>query len=143
MHTERIGIFKKENPGKDFPKFVEVSAEECKRISAMLSQKFLKDTYSGLDLLSQLIKKSKRQSNVDATLESFSLLSVLKENGISVSEDGYVDYYRLDRMLRMRMQDIDSYFPYLFYPSADDIQIFDTTLSWMIFIAHDGEVFIL
>jgi hypothetical protein len=143
MYKERMELYKRENPNVIFPDFQEIPSEECKSLSLEISKKFLNEAFSGLDLLTQLFKKAVRIENVNAASECFSLIETLQKQEITFTETGYIDWYRLDRTTKMRIQDISSCFEYLYFPSADDIQIFDSSISWLMFIEHDGEVYIL
>lgn len=40
----------------------------------------------------------------------------------------------------MKLDDLNKYFYDIWYPVAEDIEIFDRECNWMILISHDGDV---
>lgn len=143
MYKERIELFRADNPAKVFPDFYELSVEECQKNALIISKKFLNGAYEGMDLVLKLIKIANSIDGIDASSGTFSLVELLKKQQVCYTEEGYIDWYRFDDTTAMKIRDINSVFDYLYFPSADDIQIYDDSFSWILFVKHYGEVFLL
>jgi hypothetical protein len=68
------------------------------------------------------------------------LLHIFNENEISYSEKIYLNWYRFDRIDEMYVMDVAQYFSDLWYPGADDIDVFDFDLNWIISVTHYGDL---
>jgi hypothetical protein len=60
--------------------------------------------------------------------------------GVTSSETIFLNWYRYDDVDEMRLADVTKFFEDIWYPSSDDLDIFDESLRWILSIRHDGEV---
>jgi hypothetical protein len=78
--------------------------------------------------------------DLNANDSGFSLIGVLDHLNIKSTNIVYVNWYQYDEIDEMALSDLNRYFEYIWYPGADDIDIFDSTLYWLLSISHDGNI---
>ena len=144
MEQFKIEIFKDEHHGRPFPPFTTLGKEDADRLLQAFARKMhLSEPYDGLILLKALFARSSGVEGVNATSDAFHLLSVLESFSISPEREVYVNWYRFDVIDRMNSVELAAYFPYVWYAGPDDIEIFDDSLSWVLFVDHGGYLRIL
>ena len=74
--------------------------------------------------------------------ENFDLENVTQTAGISVHDKVFVNWYHFDKIDTLAFKDLAVFLGYIWYPSSDDIDIFDSSFSWIVSITHQGEVYI-
>jgi hypothetical protein len=77
---------------------------------------------------------------ISAEAENFSLCEVLRSLNLAAQVSLFVLWYRQKLVERYDEDFLDKYFDYVWYPSVDDIEIFNTELSFVISVRHDGTV---
>ena len=120
-----------------FPAFRQADAGEC----ATIRDKFLKQLGGGstrpfADLL------EKRQSFA-GSIEDFGLppLPALFETlSIHCLDSVYINWHscRDGDIDELFLSDLSTHFYDIWYPSSDDIDIFDASLRWVVSVRHDG-----
>ncbi len=55
----------------------------------------------------------------------------------------YLEWGPLREIDCFQMKDLNKHFYDVWYPSSDDIELFDDTLDWIIFVRHYGGVQLL
>ena len=100
----------------------------------------LPDELDGLQVLRIVNQKSTVVVGVDATRDDFDLESVLKRLKFEASDTVFLNWYRFDRIDELRTDDACRIFSDLFYPSSDDLDIFDLSANWLLSIEHNGFV---
>jgi hypothetical protein len=78
-------------------------------------------------------------SGVDAE-DGFDLRDLISVVGIKAGADVLVNWYRFDQIDRIAFSDLSEHFDHIWYPSSDDIEIFDESLDWFVLVRHDGRV---
>ncbi len=136
METFKIDLFKSEHK-TDFPRFISLSTEDCLMLVDGLLKKY---EFSNIDSLMKLLYSNKELLlSIDAC-EEFKLIDTLSSLKVNPLTDVYVNWRRFDDIDIFNIADVDKYFFDLWYPSSDDIDIFDESLDWIISIRHDGRV---
>ncbi|MEX0599721.1 MAG: hypothetical protein WD205_03690, partial [Rhodothermales bacterium] len=79
----------------------------------------------------------------DANAVDLRISDILKECGIHPATKVYVNWDRFEEVDRMALDDLDDFFHYIWYPSSDDIDVFDDDLEWILSVTHGGSVMIL
>lgn len=126
-----------------FPNFTSIDVMMVQalhdRIMHHLTDK--KQTLSG-KVYAMVRSKATRVENADAERADFDIYSVFKEAGIQTQHNLYIDWNNgvIDTM---NTSDFIRYFSDIWYPSSDDILLFDETTTWFVSISHEGEVFCL
>jgi hypothetical protein len=135
METFKIDLFKKEYKIV-FPNFVHLSENECLPLIAQISKKF------DLEINNLIQSISLRQSyleNIDAK-DGFNLIETLNSISILPLAKIYINWYQFDNIDLLFTSDLNKYFYDIWFPSADDIDLFDESLNWIVSIRHDGIV---
>jgi len=146
MEQRNIDGFKHEYPDKKFPDFRHLSLEETEKIRLTIKEKLnLSINLSDLELVKTLYSLSKLCEDDEdyAEDENFNLLNCLKKNQISPNEKVYINFYRFDDVDELALDDVVKYFEYMWYSYSDDIDIFDSSLSWILSIDHNGQIYVL
>ena len=133
--------FKLENFKLDHPEErtfdVNVSKDiTVREVQARLCKKFSQETI-GIDLVKVIREKSLYIGDV-----SESVSKIFNQEGIKQPETIFLNWYRFDAFDEMLFSDFIKCFDYIWYPSADDLDIFDQSLSWILSIDHDGSIFL-
>lgn len=144
MDTVKIDNFKRYYPMSDFPLYRTLSPQESERIRRSLGARLgIPDSTSPLDLVKYVSMKSTIIPNFDAEQEDFDLNTLLNSLGIERKENVLVNWYRYDRIDEMTFADLSKYFHDIWYPRADDIDIFDKSLDWILSVGYSGVVSVL
>lgn len=122
-----------------FPSFRKLNVEECLNIVSSLIQKFnLPENISSLDLIKYIAQLGDLIPNLDTEDPGFNLIKLLKSYNITQNKNIFIDWYRFDNIDEMSLDDLSKHFDDIWYPSSDDITIFDSSLNWFLFIYHYG-----
>lgn len=141
MDEHKIQNFNNNYPNSAFPDFRTLSAVEAEHIRKSLRDKL--GMHSGstpLDIVIKLGDDSTVISGADADADDFSFKSAVLQAGIEPSKRVLINWYRFDVIDEIALDDLTNYFDDIWYPSSDDIEIFDNSISWMISIGHSGEM---
>ena len=141
MEQTKIENFLRENPGSTFPTFVTLDRQKCKNIRSILSQKLgLGISIDNFDFTNEVAKCSAVCEGVEYDGEKFDLRKTLDSLSIVWPEIVYINWYRFDEIDQMKFVDLAQYFDDIWYPSSDDIEIFDETFCWILSITHFGQL---
>jgi len=136
----KIEYFEREHGENSFPAFRSLAREEADHTLALLKRRLaLPDELNALDVLNIADQKGVVVDGVDATEDTFDLRLVLDRIGFSAAKV-LVNWYRFDRIDEFATEDLCRYFLDVFYPPADDMEIFDLDLTWLVSIRHYGAV---
>jgi len=139
MDTFKIENFKAENKDRVFPVYHHLSKLETKIIFDCLSDIFFSSGNRSPIKLVKIISQSVVYIEAfNASKAEFRLKAVLQHLNIEPDDDVYLNWYRFDDIDQIGTSGLDQYFHDIWYPSSDDIDIFDQHLSWIISIRHDG-----
>jgi hypothetical protein len=72
--------------------------------------------------------------------QEFALRSLFPALGIAPQPELFLNWARFEEIDAFQTTDVAQYFNDLWYPGADDIDLFDASLSWIVSIRHDGVV---
>jgi hypothetical protein len=136
----KIENFEQEHGANSFPAFRSLASEETNQMLTSLKRRLgLPDELNAQDVLQSIDQKSVVVDGVDATEDAFDLRAVLGGLGFSAGKV-FVNWYRFDRIDEFGTEDLCKYFGDIFYPSADDLEILDSSLTWLVSIRHYGAV---
>ena len=79
-------------------------------------------------------------TEVDLDQYEVALPELLRRAGIKPCPVLYVQWSALRDIDRFESEELARHFYDVWYPSADDIEIFDDTLAWLMFVRHYGGV---
>jgi hypothetical protein len=141
MDKFKIDQFEADNPGSKFPKFYSLDAPQTKEIRFKLLERLSLDISTDTKrLLEEIASNGSFVPEVNANSPDFDLTELLLRQGIQALGKVYVNWYRYDDIDEFRLEDLSNHFNSIWYAGPDDIEIFDTTLSWVVSIRHDGVV---
>lgn len=121
--------------------FENLSADKCRELRRGLARRLgVTAEIDGLFLLNKIAGLLAVVEEADACKDSFDLNQVLKSKGVFPKDLVYINWHRFDDIDRMRIVDLKLRFTDIWYPSADDIEVFDDAFSWILSITHDGSV---
>jgi len=136
----KIDHFKKNNPGKEFPWHRTLASSDMEEVCRRLADILQVPSGNNLDIVNALYSCSQVLEENNAETEGFSLSELTESINISPTENVYINWYRFDNIDEIRFVDLCKYFEDIWYPGPDDIDIFDSTLSWILSITHDGVI---
>ena len=124
-----------------FPWFKSLSTEECLNISQRWRAVMQCELgVSDLDLMNIILSKSEVIKNCSSEDTNFDLSALFMRLGVASNEKVYLNWYRFDRIDEMLLKDLTLHFNDIWYPSSDDLDIFDASYKWLISVAHHGQV---
>lgn len=135
MENFKISLFEKEY-GRKFPSFKSLSSEECNHISKEIIMKHLITDA----VLNWLVINQSHCGSI-FTHEKLSFAKMLNELNIFADTEIYVNWYKFDDIDKMALSDFNKYLEDIWFAGADDIDIFDKSLSWFLSIRHDGQLY--
>ena len=137
MEDWKIEHFKRDHQTVSFPWYRSLSTSESLNIRRTLAHR-LGTLYSGDDLA--LVKRvddlGRIVQGVNAEDPGFSMARVLTSLGITPPQQIIINWFRYDKLDEMFSEDLDRYFEYIWYPAAEDIDILDGSVSWILSISH-------
>ena len=144
MQTFKTANFKKDKPGHAFPQFESLEPSETQAIRVSLGARLgLSPAANSLELARCVDQRARTLPDMDAEDSSFDLAGALSAEGIRPRPNVYVNWYRFDEIDRMSFGDLAANFDDVWYPSSDDIDIFDDSVSWILSVSHEGAVKVL
>ncbi len=144
MEKIKIENFSREYPNRHFPSYKTLSAPDAKKIEEIIAGKLeMPPNSSPLELVKVLREKSSVIPDLHAESDNFDLKSTLLNVGISPNARVFINWYRFDQIDEISLDDLSSHFDDIWYPAADDIDLFDDSFSWIVSIGYSGEIMIL
>ncbi|WP_149720163.1 heat-shock protein, partial [Campylobacter concisus] len=135
MDQIKLENFRKEY-GFEMPIVRSLSAGECLKIRENLLHKF------SLDDIDEFFKidKFNRLDGFNANEENFDLKTAFSELGIAMPNEICINFNKFESIDILRFDDLSKFFSDIWYPSLDDIEIFDINLNWIISVRHYGGI---
>lgn len=144
MDTIKLEDFVRDHPGENFPEYRTLSEQESARIRrAIASQLGLPPDVGPLELVRAVADKAVAVPQINAEDKSPDFRALLYEAGVSPREKVLINWYRFDRVDEMSLNDFSRCFGDLWYPAADNIDLFDHSLSWIVSVDYSGTVSLL
>lgn len=141
MEKFKIDNFVRENPSCVFPDVLTLTQDETLSIrSRLIDILKLDPTVDSLKLINFLWGKSSAINSINAEEEDFNFFELIRLAGINPKQSVLVNWDRMETIDRIRLDDFCKYFSDIWYPSSDDIEVFDDSLTWMILIEHSGDI---
>ena len=129
MRDFKIQYFEQDNPGKKFPSFRVTSEEDSVAHNTKICH-FIKS-----------IMDDDPVANFDANKLEFSLSEVWNHVQIS-PQDNLLLAFDGDSVIEMRRVDVEQFLSAIWYSTADDLFIFDTSAQWLLLVHHSGLIFV-
>ena len=136
MDQIKLENFRKEY-GFDMPIVRSLSAGECIKIRENLLRKF---SLNDIDEFFKIDKFS-RLDGFNADEENFDLKAVFNKLGIAMPNEICINFNKFESIDILRFDDLFKFFSDIWYPSLDDIEIFDINLSFIFSVKHYGAIY--
>ena len=136
MDQIKLENFRKEY-GFEMPIVRSLSAGECLKIRENLLHKF---SLNDVDEFFKIDKFSKLDGfNADEV--NFDLMTAFSELGIAMPNEICINFNKFESIDILHFDDLSKFFSDVWYPSLDDIEIFDINLSFIVSVRHYGEIY--
>lgn len=143
MDKFKIENFKTKNPTERFPSFKELDNLKCKKICDEIIMRYGLVCQSSLEMVRIIDSYQEVVEGLSADNESFKLQGFFNHLDIKPEKNVFINWYRYDQIDSILWDDFVENFDYIWYPSADDIDIFDNTFDWILSVKHNGVLKIL
>ena len=136
MDQIKLENFRKEY-GFEMPIIRSLSNDECLKIRENLLHKF---SLNNIDEFFKIDKFSKLDGfNADEV--NFDLMTAFSELGIAMPNEICINFNKFESIDILHFDDLSKFFSDVWYPSLDDIEIFDINLSFIISVRHYGAIY--
>ena len=143
MEQFKLDFFKKEHGGQTM-NFITLSKEECDKVFASFCSVY-KIKEQERNLVFEIIQDkgipvnftNAEEQNFDLSCLMLGLFKKQLPTHLYVCWD---DFYTIDRF---DVNDVINYFSDIWYPSVDDIIIFDDSYKVCMMVRHDGVIYLL
>jgi hypothetical protein len=144
MDKIKLEDFVRDHPGEIFPENRLLSEQDTTYIRRIIASKLgLAPNVAPLNLVRAVADKAMTLPQINAEDESPDFRALLYEAGVNPRDKVLINWYRFDRIDEMSLDDFSRYFGDLWYPAADNIDLFDHSLSWILTIDYSGTVSLL
>ena len=136
MDQIKLENFRKEY-GIKMPIIRSLPAGECLKIRENLLHKF------SLDDIDEFFKidKFSRLDGFNADEENFDLKAVFGKLNIATPNEICINFNKFESIDILHFDDLSKFFSDIWYPSLDDIEIFDLNLNWIFSVRHYGAIY--
>ena len=139
MENVKIDNFQKAFPDQEFPPFSHLNIQIATKFKVLLGRKLgIANPADGLELIRKLVATGTAHPEYGVVEDVLSLGQVLASTNLSRPESVYLNWHRFDDIDSLKTVDFEAYFPDIWYPSADDLDVFDDSLKWILTITHNG-----
>ena len=136
MDQIKLENFRKEY-GFKMPIIRSLSAGECLKIRENLLHKF------SLDDVDEFFKidKFSRFDGFNADEEKFDLKAAFRKLNIATPNEICINFNKFESIDILHFDDLLKFFSDIWYPSLDDVEIFDLNLSFIFSVRHYGVIY--
>ncbi|WP_103571379.1 heat-shock protein [Campylobacter concisus] len=136
MDQIKLENFRKEY-GFEMPIIRSLSSDECLKIREKLLHKF------GLKNIDEFFKidKFNKLDGFNADEANFDLKTAFSELSIATPNEICINFNKFENIDILHFDDLSKFFSDVWYPSLDDIEIFDINLSFIVLVRHYGAIY--
>ena len=136
MDQIKLENFRKEH-GIKMPIIRSLPAGECIKIRENLLHKL---SLKNIDEFFK-IDKFNKFDGFSADEANFDLKTAFGELGIATPNEICINFNKFESIDILRFDDLSKFFSDIWYPSLDDIEIFDINLSFIVSVRHYGAIY--
>ena len=138
MDQIKLENFRKEY-GFEMPIIRSLLSDECLKIREKLLHKF------GLKNIDEFFKidKFNKLDGFNADEANFDLKTAFSELSIATPNEICINFNKFENIDILHFDDLSKFFSDVWYPSLDDIEIFDINLSFIFSVRHYGRIYYL
>ena len=141
MEQYKLDFFKKDHKKQNLS-FVSLYMEECDKVFASFCLSYKIAPLYRNDIFSIIQSEGRFVNSVNAKDENFDLRRLIYEQNIKEMPKHvnvcWDSFYTIDAF---DFKDVADFFDYIWYPSADDIILFDESYKVCFMVRHDGAVY--
>lgn len=136
MDQIKLENFRKEY-GFEMPIVRSLSNDECLKLREKLLHKF------SLDDIDEFFKidKFSKLDGFNAGEANFDIKAVFSKLNIATPNEICINFNKFENIDILHFDDLSKFFSDVWYPSLDDIEIFDINLSFIISVRHYGAIY--
>lgn len=140
MESFKFELYRQEY-GKDFSDIRQLTVEEMEKIRMKMFVEF--QVNDPLELVLRINSLVVHLDNFDANNEkSFSLKRLFVCLNKEYVTKIHINWFRFDHIDEIDFNNLTTHFYDIWFPAADDIDLFDKTCTWIVSIRHDGKIFV-
>ena len=135
--------FVRERPGEDFPAYESLEAAVAKAIHDKIAMIVGAIGVEDPVALARAVDACERPvvgPGSDAERESFDLLEIFGRLGIAPMQHCYINWHNFENIDRLETKALAKYFDDVWYPSSDDIDVWDDSYDWIVSVHHSGGI---
>ena len=136
MDQIKLENFRKEY-GFKMPIIRSLSPDECLKIKENLLHKF---SLQNIDEFFK-IDKFNKFDGFSADEANFDINALFSELNIATPNEICINFNKFESIDILHFDDLSKFFSDIWYPSLDDIEIFDINLSFIISVRHYGAIY--
>ena len=136
MDQIKLENFRKEH-GFEMPIIRSLSAGECLKIRENLLHKFSLDNIDEFFM----IDKFSRLDGFSADEANFDFKALFNKLNIATPNEICINFNKFESIDILHFDDLSKFFSDIWYPSLDDIEIFDINLSFIFSVRHYGGIY--
>ena len=136
MDQIKLENFRKEH-GIKMPIVRSLSPNECLKLREKLLHKF---SLKNIDEFFK-IDKFRKLDGFNADEENFNFKAAFSELGIATPNEICINFNKFESIDILRFDNLFKFFSDIWYPSLDDIEIFDINLSFIVSVRHYGAIY--
>lgn len=136
MDQIKLENFRKEY-GFEMPIIRSLPAGECLKIRENLLHKFSLDNIDEFFM----IDKFSRLDGFSADEANFDFKALFNKLNIATPNEICINFNKFESIDILHFDDLSKFFSDIWYPSLDDIEIFDINLNWIISVRHYGDIY--
>ena len=141
MEQFKIKHFESTHDGLVFPWYRSLSVTDAAQLLEKVKQALnMPSRVDGSEVLSYIYRICDRHRNADANESDFSLQAILRDLGVAEPRLVYINWHWFDQVDEMKFLELSECFSDIWYPVADDIEIFDDSLDWILVVGHHGGI---
>lgn len=137
MEAFKLVNFKNEY-NTNMPIVRSIEGSECEAVCRSLFRNWHVNT------LEEFFKKEEQEfvllDDIHAEDDDLDWNKVFNRIGIPVPNEVFINFERFNNIDVFLFKDFCKYFDDIWYPAADDIEVFDTSFNWIVSVKHYGAV---
>lgn len=141
MHTIKIQNYEREHGRGTFLPFRHLSESEARAIKGAWQKRLnVRPGLSTQEFVQTIDDMSSPVVGVNADEDAFDLRALFQRLDFDLPEKIYLNWHQYDDIDEMAADDVLNNFDDIWYPAADDLDLLDPDLRWILSVHHSGAV---
>jgi hypothetical protein len=143
MKNHKVLNYDREFPSGPPLKFTSLTQREAETLGQQLINRAGLEGVSPIEMLRGALARAEKLPNVCLDEHEIELAEVLERCEVKPQKRVYIQWRLFEEVDEFDLDELKRVFYYVWYPIADDIELFDDSMRWIVFIEHHGAVSIL